>query len=72
MDSYKDRETSGQSDSEDEEDWDDLERDEEEQQVVCLFEDAVYHNVQSLLGHCQETHGIDLANACRDMGVYVS
>ncbi len=57
--------------SEDEEGWDDVEPDEEQAQIVCLFDDHSFPDVRAMLDHCRKTHGMDIGGLCRSMGPYV-
>ena len=56
-------------DVEDEEGWDDVEGDEEQIQVLCLFEDAHLPDVHSLLGHCEKVHDWKIGKICKDLGM---
>ena len=58
--------------SEDEEGWEDVHPDNEEQQVLCLFEDVSFPDVRSLLDHTCTVHNFDLKKVFEDLGAYIS
>ncbi|KAJ5093073.1 hypothetical protein N7456_008934 [Penicillium angulare] len=61
------RSVSDESDSSNEEGWEDLEADDESQPVVDLFSDQVFPDVRSLLKECKEKHQFDLLKIQKDL-----
>jgi protein arginine N-methyltransferase 3 len=43
----------------DDNDWEDAEPDEEQIQVIGLFDDVVFSNAQTMLGYCKEKYDFD-------------
>lgn len=62
------RSLSGESDSSDEEGWEDVEPDDESQPVVGLFTEQVFPDVRSMLQDCKEKHSFDLLKIQKDLG----
>lgn len=48
--------------------WDDSQDEIEELQIICLFNDAQFPNVVSMLDHCEKNHAWDIAKHCRELG----
>lgn len=62
------RSLSGESDSSDEEGWEDVEPDDESQPVVGLFTEQVFPDVRSMLQDSKEKQGFDLLKIQKDLG----
>ncbi|KAJ5288009.1 hypothetical protein N7478_003695 [Penicillium angulare] len=58
---------SDESDSSNEEGWEDVEADDESQPVVDLFSDQLFPDVRSLLKECKEKHQFDLLKIQKDL-----
>ncbi|OQD77853.1 hypothetical protein PENDEC_c002G02581 [Penicillium decumbens] len=58
---------SDDSDSENEEGWEDVEPDDESQPVVGLFNEQVFPDVRSMLQDCKEKHHFDLLKIQKDL-----
>lgn len=54
-----DSESSDILDLKDDEGWEDAEPDEEQDQIVSLFDDKVFANTLSMLNHCKEKYNFD-------------
>ncbi|KAJ5924659.1 hypothetical protein N7466_008846 [Penicillium verhagenii] len=63
------RSVSDESDSSNEEGWEDLEADDETQPVVDLFSDEVFPDARSMLSACKEKHQFDLLKIQKDLGL---
>ncbi|KAJ5634180.1 hypothetical protein N7528_002022 [Penicillium herquei] len=61
------RSVSDESDSSNEEGWEDVEADDETQPVVDLFSAEVFPDVRSLLKQCKEKHQFDLLKIQKDL-----
>jgi len=59
-------------DMKDDEGWEDVEPDLERIEVVSLFDNEVFTDVQSMLQHCREAHQFDLWQAQKDLSQYAS
>ncbi|KAL3482312.1 S-adenosyl-L-methionine-dependent methyltransferase [Aspergillus californicus] len=59
--------TSEDSDSTDEEGWEDVEPEDESQPVVGLFSDKVYPNTQSMLKESKDKHNFDLRRTQKEL-----
>ena len=53
----------------DEDGWEDAEDDSEEIQIISLFDDATFRNVDGMLQHCKEKHGFEFLRLVKDFGV---
>lgn len=53
-----------------EDSWEDVKPDLEDVTVVCLFDDTLFPDVRTMIQHCRETHGWDIATVCRDLGLF--
>ena len=42
--------------------WADAESDAEDIQIVCLFDDKTFSDVQSMVAYCREKYGFDLVD----------
>lgn len=62
------RSVSDESDSSNEEGWEDVEADDETQPVVDLFSDEVFPDARSMLKACKEKHQFDLLKIQKDLG----
>ena len=62
------RSVSDESDSTDEEGWEDVEADDETQPVIGLFSEQVFPDVRSMLKDCKEKHSFDLLKIQKDLG----
>lgn len=62
------RSVSDESESSDEEGWEDVEPDDESQPVVGLFTDQVFPDVRSMLKECKDKHNFDLLKLQKDLG----
>ncbi|KAI9708878.1 MAG: hypothetical protein M1828_002582 [Chrysothrix sp. TS-e1954] len=67
--------TAGSSDSESEssqlnlrpdEEWQDVESDTEQLDIVSFFDDQVFHNARDMLEHCKKNHNFDFLKVVRD------
>lgn len=63
------RSVSDESNSSDEEGWEDVEPDDESQPVVGLFSDQVFPDVRVMLRDCKEKHSFDLLKIQKDLGM---
>lgn len=63
------RSVSEDSESSDEEGWEDVEPDDESQPVVGLFTEQVFPDVRSMLKECKEKHNFDLLKLQKDLGM---
>lgn len=63
------RSVSDESDSSNEEGWEDVEADDETQPVVDLFSDEVFPDARSMLKACKEKHQFDLLKIQKDLGM---
>ncbi|KAJ5674079.1 Ribosomal protein arginine N-methyltransferase rmt3 [Penicillium macrosclerotiorum] len=61
------RSLSDDSDSSDEEGWEDVEPDDESQPVVGLFSDVVFPDVRSMLKECKEKNNFDLVKIQKEL-----
>lgn len=59
---------SDESNSSDEEGWEDVEPDDESQPVVGLFSEQVFPDVRSMLQECKDKHNFDLLKLQKDLG----
>jgi protein arginine N-methyltransferase 3 len=50
----------------DEEDWEDAEADEEQLQIVSLFDDRVFTDAKSMLEYCKEKYQFDFMTVQRN------
>lgn len=60
---------SDESDSNNEEGWEDVEPDDETQPVVGLFSEQVYPDARSMLKEAKEKYNFDLAKIQKDLGM---
>ncbi|KAJ5104137.1 hypothetical protein N7532_004666 [Penicillium argentinense] len=60
---------SNESDSSNEEGWEDVEPEDDSQPVVDLFSETVYPDVRSMLQMCKEKHNFDLLKIQKDLGL---
>jgi hypothetical protein len=63
------RSVSDDSDSGNEEGWEDVEPDDESQPIVGLFSEQVFPDVRSMLQECKEKHNFDLLKIQKDLGM---
>lgn len=63
------RSVSDESDSSNEEGWEDLEPEDDSQPVVDLFSDTVYPDVRSMLQGCKDKHNFDLLKIQKQLGM---
>lgn len=63
------RSVSDESDSSNEEGWEDVEPDDETQPVIGLFSDQVFPDVRSMLQECKEKHSFDLLSIQKKLGM---
>jgi len=63
---------SDDSDSGNEEGWEDVEPDDESQPVVGLFNEQVFPDVRSMLQDCKEKHHFDLLKIQKDLGMILT
>ena len=59
-------------DLEEDNEWEDAEGDEENINVVCLFGEKTFSNVNAMLEHCRYVHDCDIVRVRKELGVYVS
>lgn len=59
-------------DLEEDHEWEDAEVDEEKINVVCLFGEKSFSNVNAMLEHCRYVHDCDIVQVRKELGVYVS
>ena len=52
--------------------WHDVSEDEESVEIVSLFDDRTFPNVQGMLAHCKNERGFDFEEVVRRFGRYVS
>jgi hypothetical protein len=52
--------------------WEDAEADEEKINVMCLFGEKSFGNVNAMLEHCRFVHDCDIVQVQKELGVYVS
>lgn len=64
------RSVSDESDTSNEEGWEDVEADDETQPVVGLFSDEVFPDVHSMLQACKEKHSFDLLTIQKQLGTF--
>ena len=64
-----DSESAGLLDLQDDEGWEDAEPEEEAITITCLFGQAQFSDVRSLLQHCRDKHNFDLASLNSKFGV---
>lgn len=62
------RSVSDESNSSDEEGWEDVEPDDESQPVVGLFTEQVFPDARSMLQECRDKHNFDLLKIQKDLG----
>lgn len=67
-----DRSVSDESDSTNEEGWEDLEPEDDSQPVVGLFSDVVFPDIRSMLKECKEKNNFDLIKIQKDLGMLFS
>lgn len=60
---------SDESDSSNEEGWEDVEPEDDSQPVVGLFSDVVFPDVRSMLKECKEKNNFDLVKIQKDLGM---
>lgn len=58
-------------DLEDDEGWEDLEPDVEKIQIVSLFGEDKFHDVQTMLQHCKDNHQFDLIKIRKELSMYI-
>ena len=63
------RSVSDESDSSNEEGWEDVEPDDETQPVIGLFSVQVFPDVRSMLQDCKEKHSFDLLSIQKKLGM---
>jgi protein arginine N-methyltransferase 3 len=63
------RSVSDESDSSNEEGWEDVEPEDDSQPVVGLFSDVVFPDVRSMLKECKEKNNFDLVKIQKDLGM---
>ena len=51
--------------------WEDLEPDQEDINVISLFSEENFPDVNSMLQHCKDRHDFDLVKIRNQLGVYV-
>lgn len=66
------RSVSDESDSSNEEGWEDVEPDDDTQPVVSLFSEKVFPDVRAMLKDAKEKHGFDLLKIQKDLGKSIS
>lgn len=66
------RSVSDESDSSNEEGWEDVEQEDDSQPVVDLFSETVYPDVRSMLKVCKDKHNFDLLKIQKQLGMYPS
>lgn len=66
------RSVSDESDSSNEEGWEDVEPEDDSQPVVDLFSETVYPDVRSMLQVCKEKHNFDLLKIQKQLGMQFS
>jgi protein arginine N-methyltransferase 3 len=65
------RSVSDESDSSNEEGWEDVEPEDDSQPVVGLFSDVVFPDVRSMLKECKEKNNFDLVKIQKDLGMLI-
>jgi protein arginine N-methyltransferase 3 len=63
------RSVSDESDSSNEEGWEDVEPEDDSQPVVDLFSETVYPDVRSMLKVCKDKHNFDLLKIQKQLGM---
>lgn len=63
------RSVSNESDSSNEEGWEDVEPEDDSQPVVGLFSDVVFPDMRSMLKECKEKNNFDLVKIQKDLGM---
>lgn len=63
------RSVSDESDSSNEEGWEDVEPEDDSQPVVDLFSETVYPDVRSMLQVCKDKHNFDLLKIQKQLGM---
>lgn len=63
------RSVSDESDSSNEEGWEDVEPEDDSQPVVGLFSDVVFPDIRSMLKECKEKNKFDLVKIQNDLGM---
>jgi protein arginine N-methyltransferase 3 len=63
------RSVSDESDSSNEEGWEDVEPEDDSQPVVGLFSDVVFPDMRSMLKECKEKNNFDLVKIQKDLGM---
>jgi protein arginine N-methyltransferase 3 len=56
------------SDLREEEGWEDAEPDQEDLQVVSLFDEKTFPDAQSMIAYCKEKHGFDFIGVQKNLG----
>jgi hypothetical protein len=59
-------------DLDEDKEWEDAEADEEKINVMCLFGEKSFNNVNAMLEHCRYVHDCDIVQVRNELGVYVS
>jgi protein arginine N-methyltransferase 3 len=57
------------SDLHEDDGWEDAEPDEEELQIVSLFDDNVFSDAKSMVEYCKEKYGFDFVGTQKDLGM---
>jgi protein arginine N-methyltransferase 3 len=50
--------------------WEDAEPDQEDLQIVSLFDDKVFPDAKSMVEYCKEKFGFDFVGIQRELGMY--
>lgn len=62
------RSVSDESDTSNEEGWEDVEPEDDSQPVVGLFSDTIFPDIRSMLKECKEKNNFDLRKIQKDLG----
>jgi protein arginine N-methyltransferase 3 len=50
--------------------WEDAEPDQEELQIVSLFDDKVFSDAKSMIEYCKEKFGFDFLGVRKELGMF--
>lgn len=58
------------SDTRDEDGWEDAESDQEDLEIISLFDDKTFPNAKSMVEYCKEKYGFDFVAAKERLGLF--
>ena len=62
-------ESENEDDEDDEDQWSDAEPDEDTVEFRCLYDDESFNDVNTMLIHCTEQHGLDFVATVRSLSM---